>query len=89
MTIVRHLPANDNSRSLFDRLVERLEAAMRREVEEAGSSFGALEVLLLRATNEAVRRCLQSRLQSLADALGDEIVVGTEKYRRHQPGRVK
>ena len=69
MTIVRHLPANDNSRSSFDRLVERLEAAMRREVEEAASSFGALEVLLLRATNEAVRRCLQSRLHGPRDVL--------------------
>ena len=89
MTIVRHLPANDNSRSSFDRLVERLEAAMRGEVEEAAGSFGAQEALLLRATNEAVRRCLQRRLQSLADAFGDEIEVGTHRYRRHQPGRVK
>ncbi len=89
MTIVRHLPTNDNSRSSFDRLVERLEAAMRGEVEQAGGSFGAQEALLLRATNEAVRRCLLRRLQSLADALGDEIVVGRHTYRRHQPGRVK
>jgi hypothetical protein len=88
MTIVRQGLVSDNSSFSFERLVEKLEAAIHADVD-AAMSFGDVEAMLLRATNEAVRRCLQRRLQLLADALGDEIIVGTHTYRRHQPGRVK
>jgi hypothetical protein len=89
MTIVRHRPENDNSPSLFERLVAKIVAAMQANVDDEEKSFGDLEAILLRATNEAVRRSLQGRLQRLADALGDKIIVGGHTYRRHQPGRVK
>lgn len=89
MTIVVHGPANDNSPSSFERLVAKLEAAMRGDVDDGEMPFGELEAVLLRATNEAVRRGLQRRLQRLANAFGDEILVGTHTYRRHQPGCVK
>src|SRR5262249_9102367 len=51
-------------------------------------SFEKLEGLLLRATNEVVRRHLQRRLQCLADGLGEELMVKRHRYKRHQPGRV-
>jgi hypothetical protein len=89
MAIVQHRPANDNRQNSFERIVTDLEAAIQASIRNSDVPFTDLETLLLRATNEAVRRCLQGRLQSLADALDDEIIVDVHRYRRHQPGRVK
>lgn len=88
MNMLRQGPANDNLHSSFEQLVAKLETTLHAHVDWE-MSFADAEALLLRATNEVVRRCLQQRLQSLADALGDEIVIGKHTYRRHQPGRVK
>jgi hypothetical protein len=89
MAIVRSRAAKNNSRDLFEQLVVNLKRVIDADSDAGGLAFEDFEVLLLRATNEVVRRCLETRLQSLADALGSEIVVGTDTYRRHHSGRVK
>jgi hypothetical protein len=73
----------------LERLATSIEAAIEENLDDGDISFGTLESLLLRATNEAVRRYLQKRLQTLSDALGDELLVGRHRYRRHLPGHVK
>jgi hypothetical protein len=88
MSIVGQRTANDNTPSSFERLVARLATAMRVEVDE-DLPFGDMEALLLDATNEAVRRSLERRLQRISNRLGDAVIVGSHTYRRHHPGRVK
>jgi hypothetical protein len=89
MAIVRYGAANDNRETTAEQLTVSIEAAIDRNLTDGDISFGTLESLLLRVTNEAVRRCLQRRLQTLADELGDELMVGRHRYKRHHPGRVK
>ena len=67
MGIVRQRAANDNRESTFERLATSIEAAIEENLDDGDTSFGTLESLLLRATNEAVRRYLQKRLQTLSD----------------------
>jgi hypothetical protein len=88
MRIVGQRTANDNTPSSFERLVVRVTAALQTDLDES-MSFGDMEASLLRATNEAVRRSLEHRLQRMSDQFAKEIIVGPHRYRRHQPGRVK
>jgi hypothetical protein len=70
---------------------EALVAAMERVVElESGedAGFEAYEATTLRVANEASRGCLTRRLGSIADRYGDEIAIGSRRYRRHHLGGV-
>jgi hypothetical protein len=88
MDIVRHGAAKDNGEA-FERLLTSIETAIEINLNDGDMSFENLESILLRVTNEAVRRHLQGRLQRIADAFGNEITVKRRRYRRHQPGRAR
>ncbi len=77
---------NDN-----DDLISEVTAAIERAVTARTKSalFGDREQAALDVGNEATRRLLESYLQRLADAEGDEVHHDVHIYRRHQPGEVK
>ncbi len=82
-------PANDNrkpSESVFEDLVRALVHVVEDSIAPS-STFEEREAAALAATNEAVRRMLESDLQRLSDDLENEIMIGGLLYRRHQPGR--
>jgi hypothetical protein len=81
--------ANDNG--LESRLLAEVVTALRRVVEarmDGRSTFRDREIAALSASNEAVRQLLEQELQAIADGMADQVLVGEELYRRHQPGEV-
>ena len=90
MDILRQTAANDNSaaKQKFETMVIDVVRAMERTLDDDGD-FSAFEKSMLSATNEAVRRCIERRLQNIADAFDDRVSVGRREYKRHQPGTVR
>lgn len=90
MSILRQAVANDNSAAgkHYELLVDEIVHAIDRHVAR-DEAFETVEKLLLRATNEAVRRQLEERLQRIADSFEDRVTVGRSDYRRHQPGSAR
>lgn len=66
------------------RCITEIHHAIREALPEA--SFGEREALALAISGEAVRDLLQEELQTMADDLGDEVLVGGVLYKRHEPG---
>lgn len=89
MTTLRRQPVSHNPyRASFEHLVTELGTALASAFPQE-VAFGEVEAMMLRATNEAVRRSLQSRLQRIADSFGDLVALGSRSYKRHQPGRAR
>lgn len=65
----------------------RLKETARRALPDA--SFAEREEALLTLFEEAGRRLLEDELQSLADGLGDRVLVGGVEYKRHELGTVQ
>jgi hypothetical protein len=62
-------------------------SALERAMDEVRSdSFEADEGAALAATNELARRWLERELERKARSIGDEVQIGSERYRRHEPG---
>lgn len=63
--------------------------ALRRAVDAKvglDCSFAEREKAALTIGNEAERRLLEQELQSIADALGNELLIDDVLYRKHRPG---
>ncbi len=65
----------------------RLKETARRALPDA--SFAEREEALLALLEEAGRGLLEEELQSLADGLGDRVLVGGVEYKRHELGTVQ
>lgn len=86
MRRLTHACADDN-RDLIAAVTKELLTAVRQKAPNA--SFTARERAALELSNEAVRRALEELLQELANVEDEELELGTESYRRHQPGNAK
>lgn len=54
----------------------------------AGDTFADVEVAALAASNEAVRRMLQGKLQAISDGLGERVRVDGVLFAQHEEGTV-
>lgn len=70
------------------RASESLAQACHAKVSADGS-FADFEAELYACANEAVRRQIEARLKQIEEAHGDEIIVDSKRFRRHQPGTVE
>jgi hypothetical protein len=86
MTRLTQAASNDND-NFIDAIARELSRAVNARAAHA--PFAEREQAALEVSNEAVRRLLESELQKIADAEGEQVDVETETYRRHQPGDAK
>jgi hypothetical protein len=71
-----------------ERIVERVRRVLEEELDP-DDMFADIEDVALDTTNEAVRRVVEEALRRKAAALPEEVQIGGDVWRRHQPGRGK
>jgi hypothetical protein len=76
------------SEALLERASDCLARASFARLGE-GARFDEIEADLFALANEAVRRQLEARLQSMADAQTNRLLVGGKEMRRHEKGEVE
>jgi hypothetical protein len=84
----RHRTTRGSLDALVATLAEGLSEAVGVLVPK-GTKFEQQEQTILRLGEEVMRRCLERRLQELADSSAERVRVDKRRYRRHQPGTVK
>lgn len=72
------------AKAQVERGISAMRAALRAALPEA--SFGEREAAALAISDEAVRGLLQDELQTIADGLGEELLVNGVPYKLHEPG---
>ena len=81
-------PTKGSKEERTERIVERVRRVLEEELDP-DDVFAEIEDVALNTTNEAVRRVLEQVLRRKAAALPEEVEIGGDVWRRHQPGRGK